>query len=226
MTEVFACNKKASLPFQKFENASGAEYLRYAFRESNFFFGGIADLVTYGPGVILAAVIKAVVVTLTCTVLSPFLLVRYVAQLFDCTWDFKMINISNTFTSALMFSAKTDHVLMGKPIQIYLKEGEQREDYLNAVRIFTNQYAIPFNKSDTKEPAAPETLQYRSIQSGKTKSLSKLLLIQIIGVIACSYTVYAYMYNDNVQDALIEALGGLLVGLLAVYLLPDSLFEA
>ena len=85
----------------------------------------------------------------------------------------------------------------------------------------------------------------------QTMQLTKQLLRQIIGAVAFSYAIYPLVYArfDNVKDTgnaatdevaegvhdtlmsmltfvtMFQAVGGLLVGLLAVYLLPDGMFE-
>ena len=145
--KALQCNQKSALPFNNFGppvlNQLGEEYPKYAFRNANFVLGSILDLVTFIPCNVLSFVIKAVVLCVAFVLYSPWIVMNLVRKMFNCQVEI----IPQRFIVPLLTNlAKVDHLLTGKAVQLNLYENVDRNSLRNAVRVFSNQHSIPFNK--------------------------------------------------------------------------------
>jgi len=83
-----------------------------------------------------------VVLCIALVLYSPWIVMNLVRKIFDCQVEI----IPHRFIVPLLTNlAKVDHLLTGKAVQLNLSENVDRNSLRNAVRVFSNQYSIPFN---------------------------------------------------------------------------------
>jgi len=72
---------------------------------------------------------------------SAFIVKNLFRRIFDCQVE---IIPQEIIVPILTNLAKVDHLLTGKAVQLNLYENVDRNSLQSAVRVFSNQYSIPF----------------------------------------------------------------------------------
>lgn len=141
--KAFDCQTYHNLPFHKVENASGTEYARWAFRYKKsgfpYLLGAMLDFPTWIIGYIVSNILRVIVVL----ILTPYIILAFlingIARFFSGNCNLVLLPPPVT---GIILIAKINHLFTGTPVQMDIKD--DRKVYLNAIRIFLNQYSIPY----------------------------------------------------------------------------------
>lgn len=145
------CAPPAGLPFKAFQNQAGVEFRRWAFRYSSFpILGGLLDLITNLPMLIIAIICKLIMAAIVGVYAIVAKVINSVYRFIQGDWCAEYM--SPLPINVMTMAAQLDHLFTGNPVQKHLDEKEERNDYLNAVKIMAQQYAIPYNEGDRPFP--------------------------------------------------------------------------